>query len=85
MIHLIPEVKGQFSIMIRKMKQTEEPILNEAEIEHLRSEDSESTRQYESEFVQFDGDYILYFLDINRQRPIFNPMMSKVSRSFAST
>ena len=36
--------------------ETEEPVLNEEEIEHLQSEDSESTRQYESEFVQFDGD-----------------------------
>ena len=33
--------------------------LNEAEIEHLQSEDSESTRQYESELVQFDGDYFV--------------------------
>ena len=39
--------------------ETEEPILNEEEIEHLQSEDSESTRQYESEFVQFDGDYFV--------------------------
>ena len=39
--------------------ETEEPVLNEEEIEHLQSEDSESTRQYESEFVQFDGDYFV--------------------------
>ena len=37
----------------------EEPVLNEEEIEHLQSEDSESTRQYESEFAQFDGDYFV--------------------------
>ena len=48
--------------------ETEEPVLNEEEIEHLQSEDSESTRQ-----------------DTKRQRPISNPMMPKVSRSFAST
>ena len=34
-------------------------MLNEEEIEHLQSEDSESTRQYDSEFVQFDGDYFV--------------------------
>ena len=39
--------------------ETEEPVLNEEEIEHLQSEDSESTRQYESEFAQFDGDYFV--------------------------
>ena len=39
--------------------ETEEPVLNEEEIEHLQSEDSESTRQYELEFVQFDGDYFV--------------------------
>ena len=39
--------------------ETEEPVLNEEEIEHLQSEDSESTRQYDSEFVQFDGDYFV--------------------------
>ena len=39
--------------------ETQEPVLNEEEIEHLHSEDSESTRQYESEFVQFDGDYFV--------------------------
>ena len=36
-----------------------EPVLNEEEIEHLQSGDSESTQQYESEFVQFDGDYFV--------------------------
>ena len=40
--------------------EAEGPVLNEEEIEHLQSEDSESTRQYESEFVQFAA--ILYFL-----------------------
>ena len=40
-------------------EETEEPVLNEEEIEHLQSEDSESTRQYESEFAQFDGDYFV--------------------------
>ena len=64
--------------------EAEEPVLNEEEIERLQSEDSESTRQYESEFVQFDGDYFV-LPGHNRQRPIFNPMMSKVSRSLAST
>ena len=34
-------------------------MLNEEEIEHLQSGDSESTQQYESEFVQFDGDYFV--------------------------
>ena len=66
--------------------ETEEPVLNEEEIEHLQSEDSDSTRQYESEFAQLmETIYILYFLDINRQRTICNPMMQQVSRSFAST
>ena len=36
--------------------ETEEHVLNEEEIEHLQSQDSESTKNYESEFVQFDGD-----------------------------
>ena len=31
--------------------ETEEPVMNEDEIEHLQSEDSESTRQYESELI----------------------------------
>ena len=39
--------------------ETEEPVLNEEEIGHLQSEDSDSTRHYESEFVQLDGDYIV--------------------------
>ena len=39
--------------------ETEEPVLNEEEIEHLQSDDSESTRNYDSEFVQFDGDYFV--------------------------
>ena len=39
--------------------EAEEPVLNEEEIEHLQSEDSESTKNYESEFVQFDGDYFV--------------------------
>ena len=39
--------------------ETEEPVLNEEEIEHLQSEDSESTKNYESEFVQSDGDYFV--------------------------
>ena len=34
--------------------ETEEPVLKKEEIEHLQSGDSESTRQYDSEFVQFD-------------------------------
>ena len=34
--------------------ETQEPVLNEEEIELLQSEDSESTRHCESEFVAFD-------------------------------
>ncbi len=39
--------------------ETEEPVLNEEDIEHLQSEDFESTKHYESEFVQFDGDFFV--------------------------
>ena len=57
MIHLSPEVE---TIPYHDPEdETEEPVLNEEEIERLQSEDSESTLQYESEFVQFDGDYFV--------------------------
>ena len=52
-----PESGSQETIQYHDPEdETEEPVLNEEEIEHLQSEDSESTRQYDSEFVQFDGD-----------------------------
>ena len=51
-----PESRSQETIQYHD---PEEPVLNEEEIEHLQSEDSESTRQYDSEFVQFDGDYFV--------------------------
>lgn len=57
----------------------EEPVMNEQEIEHLQS-----TQPYDSEFVQFEGDYLLFFLDIYRQLPISNPVISLASNSFAN-
>ena len=39
--------------------ETEEPVLDEEEIENLQSGDSESTQQYDSEFAQFDGEYFV--------------------------
>ena len=39
--------------------ETEEPVLNEEEIEHLQSEVSDSTHNYDSEFAQFAGDYFV--------------------------
>ena len=55
-----PESGSQETIQYHDPEdETEERVLNEEEIEHLQSEDSESTRQYDSEFVQFDGDYFV--------------------------
>ena len=65
--------------------ETEEPVLNEEEIEHLQSEDSESIPDSMNRNLRNLMETILYFLDTYRQRPTFNPMVLKVSRSFAST
>ena len=39
--------------------ETEEPIITEDEVEHLRSNGSDDTQPYDSEFVQFEGDYFV--------------------------
>ena len=66
-----PESGSQETIQYHDPEdETEEPVLNEEEIEHLQSEDSESTRQYDSEFVQFDGDYFV-LLGHNSAAPDF--------------
>ena len=60
MIHLMQSGSQETIQYHDPEDETEEPVLNEEEIEHLQTtEDSESTRQYESEFVQFDGDYFV--------------------------
>ena len=66
-----PESGSQETIQYHDPEdETEEPVLNEEEIEHLQSDDSESTRQYDSEFVQFDGDYFV-LLGHNSAAPDF--------------
>ena len=39
--------------------ETEEPIITEDEVEHLNSNGSDDTQPYDSEFVQFEGDYFV--------------------------
>ena len=39
--------------------ETEEPIITEDEVEHLKSNGSDDTQPYDSEFVQFEGDYFV--------------------------
>ena len=39
--------------------ETEEPIITEDEVEHLHSNGSDDTQPYDSEFVQFEGDYFV--------------------------
>ena len=39
--------------------ETEEPIITEDDVEHLNSNGSDDTQPYDSEFVQFDGDYFV--------------------------
>ena len=39
--------------------ETEEPIITEDEVEHLNSNGSDDTQPYDSEFVQFKGDYFV--------------------------
>ena len=39
--------------------ETEEPIITEDEVEHLNSHGSDDTQPYDSEFVQFEGDYFV--------------------------
>ena len=39
--------------------ETEEPIITEDEVEHLHSHGSDDTQPYDSEFVQFEGDYFV--------------------------
>ena len=60
----------------------EEPVSKE-EIERLQSEESEPTKRCEKDFVQFDGDYFVLLGQISSAQ-FFYPMMSKVSRRFAS-
>jgi len=40
--------------------ETEEPIITEADVEHLNSHGSDDTQPYDSEFVQFEGDYFAH-------------------------
>ena len=39
--------------------ETEEPIITEDEVEHLNSNGSDDTQPYDSELVQFEGDYFV--------------------------
>ena len=39
--------------------ETEEPIITENEVEHLQSHGSDETQPYDSEFVNFEGDYFV--------------------------
>ena len=39
--------------------ETEEPIITEDEVEHLNSNGTDDTQPYDSEFVQFEGDYFV--------------------------
>ena len=39
--------------------ETEEPIITEDSVEHLNSNGSDDTQPYDSEFVQFEGDYFV--------------------------
>ena len=39
--------------------ETEEPIITEDEVEHLHTNGSDDTQPYDSEFVQFEGDYFV--------------------------
>ena len=39
--------------------ETEEPIITEDEVEHLNTNGSDDTQPYDSEFVQFEGDYFV--------------------------
>ena len=39
--------------------ETEEPIITEDDVEHLNSNGSDDTQPYDSEFVQFEGDYFV--------------------------
>ena len=39
--------------------ETEEPIITEDEVKHLNSNGSDDTQPYDSEFVQFEGDYFV--------------------------
>ena len=51
--------------------ETEEPIITEDEVEHLNSHGSDDTQPYDSEFVQFEGDYFVN-LGHNSAAPDFN-------------
>eukprot|EP00434_Breviolum_minutum_P041308 symbB.v1.2.036747.t1/scaffold5255.1/size29345/1 len=50
--------------------ETEEPIITEDEVEHLNSNGSDDTQPYDSEFVQFEGDYFVN-LGHNSAAPVF--------------
>ena len=50
--------------------ETEEPVLNEEEIEHLQSEDSLNLLDSMNRNLCNLTEIVLYFWDINRQRPI---------------
>ena len=78
MIHLMQSGSQETIQYHDPEDETEEPVLNEEEIEHLLHDSMNPNLCNLMETI-------LYFLGINRQRPIFNPMMSKVSKSFAST
>ena len=40
--------------------ETEEPIITEDDVEHLQSNASDETQPYDSEFVNFQGDYFVF-------------------------
>ena len=51
--------------------ETEEPIITEEDVEHLKSNGSDETQPYDSEFVNFDGDYFV-LLGHKSAAPDFN-------------
>ena len=64
--------------------ETEEPIITEDEVEHLNSNGSDDTQPYDSEFVQFEGDYFVN-LGHNSAAPDFKSYdISMVSDSSVS-